>query len=430
MTHAPLEKFYKKSLNERIQNLIDTSRIDAETVEQFKTSLLLSDDTANHMIENQIGTYQLPLGLGLNFVINDQIYDVPMATEEPSVIAAASFGAKTIKASGGFTTYQDQRLMVGQVALRNVSDPHDKKERVYEAHERLIELAHQAHPSIVRRGGGVKAIDVRLIDENQVQGTPDFFIVHLLVDTSEAMGANMVNTMVEAIKDELELITGGDCLMGILSNYATENTVTSTCIIPPTLLSRAEIPGEEVRDRIVEANQFAIADPYRAVTHNKGIMNGIDAVVLATGNDTRAIAAGIHAFASRSGQYRALTNWYVDDQGNLVGTITVPMAIGTVGGSISIHPGAQFAQSMLNKPTASELAGIIASVGLAQNFSALRALVTEGIQKGHMSLQAKSLAMVAGAKGKEIEAITKQLKQEPLMNLAVAEKLLKAYRDQ
>ncbi|GEM04245.1 3-hydroxy-3-methylglutaryl coenzyme A reductase [Halolactibacillus miurensis] len=427
---SPLDKFYKKSINERIESLMSAGFIEHEHISNFKQSFSLPEGVSNHMVENVVGTYQLPLGLGMNFLINSKDYLVPMATEEPSVIAAASFGAKTVRAGGGFTTTQEKRWMIGQVILKNVEDPEAMKEKVLAHYDDLVERAHAAHPSIVKRGGGVKDIDVRIIESNPEEHTPEFFVVHLYVDTKEAMGANIVNTMAEAIKDALEIITGGTALMGILSNYATEALVTASFRLDPSLLSRSGLEGTEVRDRIVEASQIASVDPYRAVTHNKGIMNGVEAAVLATGNDTRATSAGIHAYASQSGQYRSLSKYYVDEHGYLVGTLTIPLAIGTVGGSISIHPGAQFTQHILGDPDAKTLAGIVCAVGLAQNFSALRALVTDGIQRGHMALQAKSLAMTAGAVGVEIDVISRKLRRSQPMNLTQAEALLEEYRNQ
>lgn len=416
------------SQNERIEQLYKKGLIEASTYEELAQRLALSKDIADHMIENQIGTYQLPLGLGFNLLVDQKSYTVPMATEEPSVIAAQSFAAKTIKASGGFTTKHESRLMIGQVAISHVIDSHDKKTAVIDQKDKLIAIANEAHPSIVKRGGGAVDIEVRIIEEKPTMHTPRFFVVHLLVDTQEAMGANMVNTMMEALKAPLEAITGGTVLMGILSNYALSSLVTTRCKIAPSFLKRGDVDGDYVRDRIIEAGQFALVDPYRAVTHNKGIMNGIDAVVLATGNDTRAIASGIHAYAARTGQYQALTHWSKDEAGNLIGSMTLPLPIGSVGGSISIHPGATFNHGLLGNPDAKTLASIIASVGLAQNFAALRALVTEGIQRGHMSLQAKSLAMNAGAKGEEIDLLATRLKREKLMNLDVAKEKLEIIR--
>lgn len=424
MKQSNLSKFYQKSLIERWEALVSAGVIAEDDTSDMNNHLQLPNEIANHMIENQIGTYDVPLGLGLNFLINNKEFVVPMATEEPSVIAAASYAAKTISQAGGFTTTVHNRTMLGQIALKDVSDLSLAEEVLLKAADDIIEKANAAHPSIVNRGGGAKSIEVRIIEANDTYDSPNFLVVHIHVDTLEAMGANIINTMVEAIKPYIEEITDGSAMMGILSNYATECLVTSTCRIPTHLLERAGYTGEEVRDRMVEACQFALVDPYRAVTHNKGVMNGVDAVVLATGNDTRAIEAGVHAYAARSGQYRSLTNWTKAENGDLLGEITLPLPIGTVGGSISIHPAAQFTKQVLGSPSAKELESIIASVGLAQNFSAIRALVTEGIQKGHMGLQAKSLAISAGAKGDQIEKVTKQLKQAKNMNLETAKALL------
>ncbi|MDP4107257.1 MAG: 3-hydroxy-3-methylglutaryl-CoA reductase, partial [Bacillota bacterium] len=286
------------------------------------------------------------------------------------------------------------------------------------------------HPSIVKRGGGAKEIVVRQIAADPALEKPAFLVIHLHIETLEAMGANIIDTMVEAIKPYLEKLTNGTALMGILSNYATECLATASCQIPVSLLKKGNYSGEEVRDRIVEACQLAIADPYRAVTHNKGIMNGIDSVVLATGNDWRAIEAGAHAYASRSGQYRSLSTWSKAKNGDLIGSLTVPLPIGTVGGSINIHPGAQFSKRILGCQNAKELESIIVSVGLGQNFSALKALVTEGIQKGHMGLQAKALAISAGAKGKDINLVADRLKQRKNMDFANAKEILKQIQKQ
>jgi hydroxymethylglutaryl-CoA reductase len=297
-------------------------------------------------------------------------------------------------------------------------------EIVMEPQQDILQKANEAHPSIVKRGGGAKEILIRPIAADNTYHTPSFFVLHLHIETMEAMGANMIDTMVESVKPYLEELTKGTALMGILSNYATECLATANCWIPVSLLKKGDYTGEEVRDRIIEACQLAMVDPYRAVTHNKGIMNGMDPVVLATGNDWRAIEAGVHAFAARSGQYRSLSNWSKAENGDLFGSLTVPLPIGTVGGSIHFHPAAQLSKRILGYQSAKELESIIVSVGLAQNFSALKALVTEGIQKGHMGLQAKSLAISAGATGKDITYVAEQLKQRKNMDLAAAKEIL------
>lgn len=423
-----LDKFYNKTIDQRIEALMADNYIEQQPIGDFKESLILPEEVANHMIENQIGTYQLPLGLALHFLIDDKEYLIPMATEEPSVIAAASFAAKTIALADGFTTEISDRVMIGQIALKNVKDKEEAIQAISAVEEKIITIANEAHPSIVKRGGGACGVNIRWIERDEEQGTPSFLVVHLHVETLEAMGANMINTMVEAVKPYLESLTNTKAVMGILSNYATECLATSKCRIPVQTLERRGFSGVEIRDRIIEANQFAIADPYRAVTNNKGIMNGIDALVLATGNDIRAIEAGIHAYAARSGQYRSLTKWTKADNGDLLGELTIPLPIGTVGGSIGIHPGATFTHQMLGSPEAKRLESIIVSLGLAQNFAAIRALVTDGIQKGHMALQAKSLAINAGATGDEIRKVANALRKEKHMDLNTAKQVLMELR--
>lgn len=428
MKRKQLDRFYNKTVNQRIETLIEENYIEYQSIDNFKESFNLPEDIANHMIENQIATYQVPLGLGLHFLIDGNDYLVPMATEEPSVIAAASFAAKTIRLAGGFKTEIGERVMIGQIALKDIKNKEKAIQAISSAEKEILTIANEAHPSIVKRGGGAVGVEVRFIESDKQYATPSFLIVHLLVETLEAMGANMINTMAEAVKPYLESLTDGKAVMGILSNYATECLATARCRIPIKYLERQGHKGEDVRDGIIEANQFALADPYRATTNNKGIMNGIDALVLATGNDTRAIEAGAHAYAARSGQYRSLSKWTKAENGDLLGELTIPLPIGTVGGSISIHPGAKFTHELLGSPDAKELESIIVSLGLAQNFAATRALVTDGIQKGHMALQAKSLAINAGAKGDEINKVARSLRREKHMNLQTAQTILKQLR--
>jgi len=426
MNKNQLHKFYKKSLPGKITALREAEVI---SVEEYQTllnkELDLPSNLGEHMIENYIGNYSLPLGTALNFVIDGKEIVVPMAIEEPSVIAAASFAAKIISKNGGFTTKVEKREMIGQVALKNVNNIAQAKSQLLEHKEHILERANAAHPSIVKRGGGARNIEIRHIEADAEEKTPEFLVVHVHVDTQEAMGANMINTMMEDIAPYLENLSEGTALMRILTNYSTECLATASCKISPNDLKTLQMSGEEIRDRIIEASKFAWVDSYRAVTNNKGIMNGIDAVVMATGNDWRAVEAGAHAYASNSGQYRSLTKWRKDSEGNLIGIITLPLPIGTVGGSISFHPGATLAHNILENPTAKHLEGIIASVGLAQNFAAIRALVTEGIQKGHMGLQARSLAISAGARNEQIEQVAESLKKEKNMNLETAKRILK-----
>lgn len=420
-----LNKFYKKSRPEKIKALKEAGAISEHDYKQLlEKTLNLPADVADQMIENYITNYELPFGLAMNFMINGKELLIPMVTEEPSVIAAASNSGKITAHSGGFHTQMDKRLLIAQIALKNVQKPEQAQETLFQNEEQILELANAAHPSILNYGGGARKINVRILPADADYQTPDFFVVHLAVDTGEAMGANIVNTMTEAIAPYIQELVGGESLMNILSNYATESLVTATCTIQPERLATKNMSGKMVRDRIIEATQLAIVDPYRAVTHNKGIMNGIDSVLLATGNDWRAVEAGVHAYAANSGQYRSLSKWTKDNAGNLKGEITLPISVGSVGGTLSIHPSAQFAYRLLGEPNARELSGILAAVGLAQNLSAIRALVTDGIQKGHMGLQARSLAIRVGAKGDQVEVVAKKLQEAEHMNSETALKIL------
>jgi len=425
-----LQKFYQKTRLDRIDALRLAEAISDEDANLLKEGLTIPNDIANNMIENQIAKYELPLGAAMNFLIDGKEYVVPMAIEEPSVLAAASSAAKLIKQAGGFTTRVTERTMIGQVALIDVPNLELAEKTLLEHKDEILQKANDSKPSIVKRGGGAKDVVVRILPADEALETPAFLVVHLHIHTLEAMGANIIDTMVEAIKPYVEELTGGKSLMGILSNYNTECLATAECRIPVELLAKGEFSGEEVRDRIIAANQLALVDPYRAATHNKGIMNGIDAVVIATGNDWRAIEAGCHAYAARSGQYRSLTSWTKGENGELVGRLTVPLAIGTVGGQISIHPGAQFNKRLLGNIPAKELESVIVSVGLGQNFSAIKALVTEGIQKGHMALHARSLAISVGAVGSEIHEVSERLRQHQHMDLKTAEQILLELRKQ
>ncbi|WP_033829692.1 hydroxymethylglutaryl-CoA reductase, degradative [Bacillus andreraoultii] len=423
-----LHKFYKKTRLERIDALRKAKVISEEDANLLKNGLSIPSEVANNMIENQIGIYELPLGAAMNFLIDGKEYIVPMAIEEPSVVAAASSAAKIINKAGGFKTDIQNRTMIGQIALKDVANVKEAEHIILEHKANILQIANEAKPSIVKRGGGAKNLIVRILPAEEPFNTPDFLVVHLQIETLEAMGANIINTMNEAVKPYLEKLTGGTALMGILSNYTTECLATAKCRIPVTLLERGEFTGEEVRDRIIEATQFAYVDPYRAATHNKGIMNGIDAVVIASGNDWRAIEAGAHAYAARSGQYRSLSTWSKAENGDLIGSLTIPLPVGAVGGQISIHPAAQFNKRLMGYENAKELESIIVSVGLGQNFSAMKALVTEGIQKGHMSLHVKSIAISAGAKDTEIEVVSERLKQSKTMDIETAKNILKEIR--
>ena len=425
MQNNPFNKFYQKSLEERKETLLKHPSLSNETKERLKNGLSLPESVAGQMVENQIEIYGLPYGIVPEIIVNAKSYIVPMVTEEPSVIAAASYASKLINLAGGTTTIQEKREMIGEIAI--VKSPltlEEVKTKLEQQRESLFTFANNAHPSIVKRGGGIRNLWV----EEKYTDKERFYIFYVSVDTKEAMGANMLNTILESIVSPIEAMTAGESIMAILSNLATNSVVTAKCVLSPRILDTKTTKGEEVRDRIVLASEFSKADPYRATTHNKGIMNGIDSVVIATGNDWRAIESGAHAFASLSGKYQPLTNWTKDETGNLVGTITLPLPVGTVGGSISIHPGAQFAHELLGHPSAIELAGIIASIGLAQNLAAVRALVTDGIQKGHMRLQAKSLGLAVGATQEELPHLMNLLAKAPHLNQETAKALLEELR--
>lgn len=407
--------FSKKSPQERIQHLQQQDLLSDESLAILINNEHLPLEVANQMTENVLATFTLPFSLAPDFLIDGKTYQVPFVTEEPSVVAAASFATKLIKRSGGFKTHIHNREMIGQVALYDVADKELAEQAILADKAQLLALANAAHPSIVKRGGGARNL--------WLERKADFLIAYLTVDTQEAMGANMVNTMMEALAPRLEELSGGLSLMAILSNYATQSLVTAECQVDLRFLSRNKAEAHELAQKMVKASQLAQVDPYRAATHNKGIFNGIDAVVLATGNDWRAIEAGAHAYASRDGQYRGLSSWIFED-GVLKGSLTMPMPIATKGGSIGINPTVKVAHDFLGNPSTKELASIIVSVGLAQNFAALKALTSTGIQAGHMKLQAKSLALLAGAKEGQVERVVKELLAAPHLNLETAQAIV------
>ncbi|HFK0292398.1 TPA: hydroxymethylglutaryl-CoA reductase, degradative [Listeria monocytogenes] len=421
------DKFYKKTVEERHAILAEYADLNEEEQAFLASTGALSFDKANHMIENTIGIYSLPLGLGMNMLLNDKRYVVPMAMEEPSVVAAQSAGAKLIAQNGGITGSATKRKMIGQIELISVSDIQAAKENIIANEEQLIAIANQAHPSLQKRGGGAVKIQVRTA---QTANDETLFIVHLLVDTQEAMGANMVNTMVETLAPELEMLTNGTANMRILSNLVDEATATAVCRINPESLATKTQSGEWVRDRIIAAYEFADADIYRAATHNKGIMNGIDAVIMAFGNDWRAVEAASHAYAARTGSYKPMSKWSKDADGYLVGELTLPMPVAFVGGSIAIHPIVSLSKKIARVESAKELAMLVCAVGLTQNLAALKALVTEGIQRGHMSLQAKSLAMTAGAEADEIEIVATFLQESKQLNVVAAKEFIAKLRSE
>ena len=416
-----LTGFSKASPAERIEKLAQAGLLSEESLQTVRDNETLPLSLANEMVENVLGTLALPFGLAPGFQIDGQEIQVPMVTEEPSVIAAASYAAGLIKRSGGFQTQVHKRQMIGQVALYDVSHKEKASQAVTEAKEELLQLANQAYPSIVKRGGGARDL------WTEVKG--DFLICYLSVDPKEAMGANMLNTMLEALVNPLEDLSEGQGLMAILSNLATDALVTASCHIDYRFLSREPKEAAEIAQKIALASQLAAVDPYRAATHNKGIFNGIDAVVLATGNDWRAIEAGGHTYASRTGQAQGLSNWMDHpEQQVLEGQLTLPMPIATKGGSIGLNPSVQVAHELLGNPDAQTLARIIVSVGLAQNFAALKALVSTGIQHGHMKLQAKSLALLAGATPSEVAPVVQALLEDKPFNLEKAQAVLEEIR--
>ena len=416
--------FSKKSYQERLELLKAQALLSPERQASLEKDEQMSVTVADQLSENVVGTFSLPYSLVPEVLVNGQEYTVPYVTEEPSVVAAASYASKIIKRAGGFTAQVHQRQMIGQVALYQVAEPEQAQEKITNKKTELLELANQAYPSIVKRGGGARDLHVE-----QIKGETDFLVVYLHVDTQEAMGANMLNTMLEALKPVLEELCQGQSLMGILSNYATDSLVTASCRIAFRYLSRQKDEARELAEKMVLASQFAQADPYRAATHNKGIFNGIDALLIATGNDWRAIEAGAHAYASHDGAYRGLSHWMMDlETEELIGELTMPMPVATKGGSIGLNPRVVLSHELLGHPSAKELAQIIVSIGLAQNFAALKALVSTGIQHGHMKLQAKSLALLAGATEAEVPKLVECLIAEKTFNLEKAQTLLKKFR--
>src|SRR5699024_4291743 len=421
-----IPRFYKMSVEERKQHIIERYGLDEEATNQLMNEISWPEETADKMIENVIGTFGLPLGLGLNFLIDGKDYVVPMAVEEPSIIASASFIAKIVREAGGFKTEATDRVMIGQIQVVGCPDFEEAKATILKEKDMLIQAANDAYPTLVARGGGAEDLDVRIINDGDSEFTK-MLVVHLYVNTCDAMGANIINTMAESLAPVVEHLTKGKVYLRILSNYADKCLAKATCVIPPRLLDTDGFTGEEVRDGVVLAYEFADSDPYRAVTHNKGIMNGIDPVIIATGNDWRAVEAGAHAYAARTGQYRSMTKWSVDEAGNLVGELELPMSLGIVGGASRVHPMAKVAYDLLNIDSAAELAKVVVSVGLAQNLGAIRALATDGIQKGHMRLHSRSVAMAAGATGELVDTIADKLVEAKEIRVGYAEELLKEY---
>ena len=412
--------FYKLDPESRFLKLLEFSGLPAEQLQPLQGTDARMASIADRMIENAVGTFSIPLGVAANFLVNGIDYLVPMATEEPSVVAAASNAALIAREKGGFRTSSTDPVMIAQVQILDVADPHGARLRLLEARDELIALANEQDPLLVQLGGGARDIEVRLLESGDFRSV----VLHLQVDVRDAMGANAVNTMAEALAPRIAAIARGRSLLRILSNKADLRLVRARAVFDAEKLG-----GPQVVDGIVDASRFAAADPYRAATHNKGIMNGISAVVLATGNDTRAIEAGAHCHACRDGRYTSLSHYEKDADGNLVGTIELPLAMGLVGGATKTHPAAQAAVKLLAVKSAVQLAEVTAAVGLAQNMAALRALATEGIQRGHMSLHARNVAVAAGAAEEEIGALVERLVAGGQVRLDRAQQLLAELRD-
>ena len=413
MVTSRISGFYKLPPGERLKAAANESGLGAEEVSQVEKGLGI--EQADKMVENVIGIIQVPLGIATNFIIDGREVLIPMATEEPSVIAAASNGARMAREAGGFLTSSTGPVMRAQIQVTGVVDPFSARQNILLHKDELTGMANEKDPMLVKYGGGVKDIEVCVIDSR----VGPMVVVHLIVDCRDAMGANAVNTMAEALAPRVEEITGGRVYLRIISNLADKRLARARAVF-----KAEEIGGHEVVDGIIQAAALAEVDPYRAATHNKGIMNGVTAVVLATGNDTRAVEAGAHSFASISGRYQSLTHYEKNKDGDLVGTIELPVAVGLVGGATRVHPVAKSTVKILGVKSADDLSRIIAAVGLCQNFAALRALASEGIQRGHMSLHAKNVAVQAGAKCDLIEVVAARMAAERRINVDRAAELI------
>ena len=412
--------FYKLSPKQRLQAVKEFANLTDEECAQLRSVGSLPLDLADRMIENVVGTFPLPLGIAVNFFINDRDYLIPMAIEEPSVVAAASYAAKMVRDGGGFHTSSTAPIMVGQIQIVNVRDPYAAKQRVIQGKEEILKKANDQDPVLVSAGGGARDLDAKVIHTSR----GPMLIVELLVDCRDAMGPNAVNTMAEAVAPMVEKLAEGRVLLRIISNLATKRLVRASCVVP-----KESVGGEEVVDGIVDAYAFAAADPFRAATHNKGIMNGIIGVVMATCNDHRAVEAGAHAYAVKDGHYTALSVWEKNRAGDLAGSIELPMAVGLIGGAVRTHPIAKIALKILGVKSANEFGEVLAAVGLAQNLGALRALAHEGIQKGHMSLHARNIAIGAGAQGDLIDSVAQKMVQERKIRMDRAKELIEQFKE-
>ncbi len=424
--NSRLQGFYQLDPTQRLEQVAAFDGLNQQDLALLRGGQgVLSLERADKMIENVVGTFELPLGIATNFQINGRDKLIPMAVEEPSIVAGASYAARLARAGGGFHASSTAPLMIGQVQLVHVAAPAAARQQILEQKDRLLERANAQSRSLVQLGGGAQEVEVHLFEHSPMGA---MLVVHLIVDCRDAMGANAVNSMCEAMAPLLEEITGGRAYLRILSNLTDRRISRARVLVPPPALERDGLSGTEVIEGILWAYAFAAVDPYRATTHNKGILNGIDPVLVATGNDWRAVEAGAHAYAARSGRYTSLSTWERDADGNLVGTLELPLAVGIVGGATKVHPAAQAALKLLNVQSASELAEICVCVGLASNLAALRALACEGIQQGHMGLHARQIALAAGAQGSEIETIASRMIAERAIKPARAAELLAELR--
>ncbi|MDO8339463.1 MAG: hydroxymethylglutaryl-CoA reductase, degradative [Candidatus Burarchaeum sp.] len=411
---SSLAGFYKLPLAERRKKVAELAGLSADEAALLERFGSLDEATADRMIENVVGAFPLPLGIATNFKVNGRDYLVPMAVEEPSVVAAASNGAKVAREAGGFESSSNEPIMIGQIQLVGVKDFAKSKKAIADAKKALMEKANSYDSMLIKAGGGCKEIEVRELKSKRGK----MLVVHLHVNCADAMGANAVNTMCERLAPDFEKLSGGKVRLRILTNLAVKRLARAKAVFPKSVL------GEELIENILDAWALADCDPYRATTHNKGIMNGIDAVVVATGNDWRAIEAGAHSYAAISGEYKPLTRYTKNAAGDLVGEIELPLALGLVGGATKTHPVAKVCVKLLGVKTARELAEVVAAVGLAQNFAALRALAGEGIQRGHMGLHARNIAVMAGAKGAQIDEIAEKMAKEKNVSVTRAKELL------
>jgi hydroxymethylglutaryl-CoA reductase len=413
---SSISGFYKLTPKQRLALIKEFANLSDEECTLVQNTGSLPLEAADRMIENVVGAFPLPLGIGVNFLINKRDYLIPMAIEEPSVVAAASYAAKMVREGGGFYTNSTPPVMIGQIQVVGINDPDAAKLRVLEAKAEILKKANDQDPVLASVGGGAKELDAKVIST----AVGSMLITELHVDCRDAMGANAVNTMAEAVAPMIERITGGRVYLRIISNLATKRLAKAWCTVP-----KEAVGGEEVVDGIVNASAFAAADPYRAATHNKGAMNGIIAVILATGNDHRAIEAGAHAYAALNGKYTILSTWKKIENGDLKGFIELPMAVGLIGGAVRTHPIAKIAVKILGVKTANEFAEVLAAVGLAQNLAALRALAHEGIQRGHMSLHARNIAVAAGVPEDLVDAVAERMVKERKIRMDRAKELIK-----